>query len=75
MSTAHQSLSAHDAHEMPNAGPYRFGIVVADWNREITGALEAAAMDTLKEAGVKPENIELISVPGSFELTDRKSVV
>ncbi len=75
MSSAQHSLSGVHADQIPNAGPYRFGIVVADWNREITGALEAAAMDTLKEAGVKPENSDLISVPGSFELTAGASLL
>lgn len=44
-------------------------IVVSKWNPEITGALYAAARQTLIEAGVPPENIQRYSVPGTFELT------
>ncbi len=47
----------------------RFGIVVAEWNYEITGALADAAMATLREHGVKKENIVKKMVPGSFELS------
>ena len=63
MSTAHQSLSAHDAHEMPNAGPYRFGIVVAEWNHAITEALAQGAISFLKEAGA------------SFEVSDENDLL
>ncbi len=69
MSSAHQSLSAYKPEEIPNAEPYRFGIVVAEWNHEITGALLRGVNDTLLKAGVKPENLIQLYVPGSFELT------
>ena len=75
MSTAHQSLSAHDAHEMPNAGPYRFGIVVAEWNQAITEALAQGAISFLKDAGASDNNITRIDVPGSFELTAGASLL
>lgn len=45
------------------------GIVVSEWNEPITGALSKEALKFLKNAGVKAENITLIHVPGSFELT------
>ncbi len=75
MSTAHQSLSAHDAHEFPNAEPYRFGIVVAEWNQAITEALAQGAISFLKEAGASDNNIIRINVPGSFELTAGASLL
>ncbi len=69
MSSAHQSLSVSQDKPLPDAGPYRFGIVVAEWNHEITSSLEKAALETLLHAGALRENIILIKVPGSFELT------
>ena len=45
-----------------------FGIVVAEWNPEITGALLDGAVATLKKHGALPENIIVKTVPGSFEL-------
>lgn len=68
MSSSHQSLS-HLPENLPDAGPFRFGIVVADWNAEITGALLQGASEALGKAGSDPLNIVTVHVPGSFELT------
>ena len=46
-----------------------FGIVVSEWNHEITPALKEGAYKTLIENGVLPENILISYVPGSYELT------
>ena len=45
-----------------------FGIVVAEWNPEITGALLDGAVKTLEKHGALTENIHVKTVPGSFEL-------
>jgi 6,7-dimethyl-8-ribityllumazine synthase len=42
--------------------------VVAEWNKEITGALLEGAVKTLEKHGALPENIHVKTVPGSFEL-------
>ena len=47
----------------------RIGIVVAEWNIAITGALRDGAIKTLKKNGVPEKNIVITYVPGSFELT------
>ena len=47
----------------------KFGIVVSEWNYNITGALLRGAVETLKKHGAKDENIRVMTVPGSFELT------
>jgi len=47
----------------------RFGIVVSDWNSEITGALLDGAVRTLKKHGTLSKNIVIKHVPGTFELT------
>lgn len=44
-------------------------IVTADWNGNITGMLRDGAVRTLCEAGVSLDNIKLLSVPGTVELT------
>ncbi len=69
MSSAHQSLSAFNPEEIPNAEPFRFGIVVAEWNPEITNALLDGVNQALLNAGAKKENLIYLKVPGSFELT------
>ena len=63
------NLSDYDPSQVPSGKDYTVGIVVAEWNREITDALAQGAVDTLLKNGVDEENIRLVHVPGSFELT------
>ena len=67
MSTA--DLSDYDQGSVPDAGKLRFGIVVADWNHDITASLLDGALKTLKKHGATDNNIVVKHVPGSFELT------
>ena len=69
MATAYHNLSDYDFNSVPNAEHMRFGIVVSEWNYNITGALLTGAVDTLKTHGATDENILVYHVPGSFELT------
>lgn len=69
MATAYHNLSDYDIHSVPDAADMRFGIVVSEWNSNITGALLKGAVETLKKNGAKDENIRVQTVPGSFELT------
>lgn len=50
-------------------GDYKIGIVTAQWNPEVTGALLEGAVNTLQRQGVLAENISKHWVPGSYELT------
>lgn len=68
MATALHNLSDYDTEKVPDASNMCFGIVVAEWNKEITGALLKGAVDTLEKHGALPENIHVKTVPGSFEL-------
>lgn len=68
MATYLQNLSSYNPNEIPNGGEMRFGIVVADWNMDITHALLRGAYETLVKHGVSEENIVVKHVPGSFEL-------
>ena len=69
MATAYHNLSDYDFNSVPNAENMRFGIVVSEWNSNITGPLLEGAVTTLKKHGAKDENILVQTVPGSFELT------
>lgn len=69
MATAYHNLSDYDFNSVPDASQMRFGIVVSEWNHNITGALLKGAVSTLKKHGAKDENILVYPVPGSFELT------
>ncbi|MGQ7871050.1 6,7-dimethyl-8-ribityllumazine synthase [Sunxiuqinia sp. sy24] len=66
---ATKNLSAYDLESVPSAKGYKFGIVVAEWNYEITGALAQGAIDTLKKHDVEENDIQIKHVPGTFELT------
>ena len=69
MATAYHNLSDYDFNSVPDASAMRFGIVVSEWNFNITGALLKGAVETLKRHGAKEENILIQTMPGSFELT------
>ena len=66
---ATQNLSQYQNDSVPDASGMRFGIVVSEWNSEITFALKDAAIQTLIEHGATESDIMLRYVPGSFELT------
>jgi 6,7-dimethyl-8-ribityllumazine synthase len=68
MATAFHNLSDYDPNSVPDASNMNFGIVVSEWNPEITGALLEGAVKTLEKHGALPENIHVKTVPGSFEL-------
>ncbi len=65
---ATKDLSKYDFNSVPSATEMRIGIVLAEWNPEVTFALAEGAVETLKKHGVKKENIIVRYVPGSFEL-------
>ena len=69
MATVYHNLSEYDFNSVPDAKDMKFGIVVSEWNYNITGALLRGAVETLKKHGAKEENILVKTVPGSFELT------
>jgi 6,7-dimethyl-8-ribityllumazine synthase len=68
MATSGKNLSKVDWDKTPSAFPFKFGIVVSEWNDEITLALAKGAQNTLIELGASKHNIIIHSVPGSFEL-------
>lgn len=69
MSSVNKNLSSVEGSKIPDAKPFRFGIVYSEWNYEITNALKEGAVKTLLQNGALEENIIIKEVPGSFELT------
>jgi len=68
MATAYHNLSDYDFSKVPDASNMCFGIVVSEWNSEITNALLQGTVNPLEKHGTLPENIHVKTVPGSFEL-------
>ncbi len=69
MASSEKNLSDFSSTGTASANQFRYGIVISEWNEEITEALYAGVIQTLKSAGVPKENIIRINVPGSFELS------
>jgi 6,7-dimethyl-8-ribityllumazine synthase len=65
-------LSKYDSAQLPSAdvlGRQRYAIIVADWNSKITFAMAQGAVDTFIRHGVPADQIDVIHVPGTVELT------
>lgn len=69
MATINHNLSEYDIHSVPDARGMKFGVVVSEWNENITGHLLDGARSTLLKHGVSEDDITVMTVPGSFELT------
>lgn len=68
MSSKHQNLSSTFAENKYDGSSHKIGIVVAQWNQDITFALLDGAKQALLENGVPEDNLTVIEVPGAFEL-------
>jgi len=68
MATSNKNLSTYDKTMIPNAKNFRFGIVVSEWNPDITQGMFQGAFDAILDCGGIKENIVRWNVPGSFEL-------
>ena len=66
---ATSNLSSYDPGSVPDASEMRFGIVVSDWNSEITWALARWCRKDSESCMVLMKDIIVKHVPGSFELT------
>ena len=51
-----------------DAAGLRFGIVVSQFNSFITERLLAGALDALKQSGAADDQIQIVRIPGSFEI-------
>lgn len=69
MSSADKNLSDVHINASIDASKFKFGIVVADWNEQVTESLYAGAYQTLVNAGAQREKIIRMNVPGTFELS------
>ena len=74
MSTADKNLSHYDKNLIPNAKNFRFGIVVSEWNGDITepmlqGAIDAL-IDNLDSSKQKIQDLLLDPVTEEIEYSD-----
>ena len=69
MATHLKSLGDHSSKNMISLKSKRVGIVVSEWNDQVTDALLSAALEVLLAEGIKKDNLKVKYVPGSFELS------
>lgn len=68
MSTKQKNLSEYQKLDIKNIDNLKIGIVVSEWNNDITSKLAQGCRDTLLSQGIKEDHIYQLQVPGSFEL-------
>ncbi len=69
MATSLSNLSIYDDSLITDISNFSFGIVVSDWNKEITHQLYQGCYETLVKHQATEAQIHTIQVPGAFELT------
>ena len=68
MATNLKNLSNYDPSEVPDGSEFSFGIIVSEYNSDITFSLRDACVKTLLAHNVSAENITVDYAPGAFEL-------
>jgi 6,7-dimethyl-8-ribityllumazine synthase len=68
MSSKEKNLSKQNKESIPSGKGKSIGIVVSEWNEDITFSLRDACIDFLLEHQVKKKDIYIKYVPGAFEL-------
>lgn len=68
MATSLKNLSQHSDSNIKDIHSKKFGIIVSEWNDEVTESLYNGALETLLKHGADRRNIFRKNVPGSFEL-------
>ena len=68
MAAKNTNLSYFNKEEVPDAKGLKFGIIVSEWNQNITENLYKGAYEALIKCGVASNDIIRYNVPGSYEL-------
>lgn len=68
MASSLKNLSDYDPKAIPSGKGKRVGVVVSEWNQDITFELHNGCVDTLVKHGVDEKDVISKVVPGSFEL-------
>jgi 6,7-dimethyl-8-ribityllumazine synthase len=68
MATNLRNLSNYDPSDIPDGSTFTIGIVVSEYNSDITFSLRDACVKTLLAHDVSAENITIDYAPGAFEL-------
>ena len=69
MASSEKNLSDVNLSKNLDIRQFKFGIVVSEWNEQVTESLYSGAFQTLLGAGADRKKIERANVPGTFELS------
>tara|TARA_Y100000589_G_scaffold267560_1_gene259060 strand:+ start:584 stop:1075 length:492 start_codon:yes stop_codon:yes gene_type:complete len=69
MATKNKNLSSYDPETIPSGKGKKIGLVISEWNAEITEGLKLGALEVLELSGVSTSDIFIEYVPGTFELS------
>jgi len=75
MATNLKSLSDFSHIEIGSATDLNIAIVVAQWNAQVTSPLLEGAYNLLLKQGASETNIQVIQVPGSYELSSGADIM
>lgn len=75
MATHLKSLSDFSHIEVGSATDLTIAIVVAQWNAQVTAPLLEGAYNFLLKQGAREEQIQVLHVPGSYELSSGADIV
>lgn len=68
MASKNKDLSSFDSKTVPSGRGKKIGLVISEWNTEITEGLKLGAVDALQECGTSLTDVLIEYVPGTFEL-------
>jgi len=68
MATSGKNLSIIDNFQLKSPEKIKIGVVVAEWNKQITQRLLDGVTQTLHQLKIPNNNIQIHWVPGTFEL-------
>ena len=68
MASSLKNLSVYKVEDIPSCKGKSIGIIVSDWNEDITHELYKGCYETLCKHGIEEADIHTAQVPGAFEL-------
>lgn len=75
MASTLKNLSDFSHIHVQSAKGFKFAVVVSQWNAQVTGPLLNGAIDGILKNGGQEADIDVIEVPGSYELISGADIV
>jgi 6,7-dimethyl-8-ribityllumazine synthase len=69
MASSEKNLSVFNTPIQKSVSDFHFGIVVSEWNEQITESMYEGSVQTIVSMGGDRDKIHRMNVPGSFELS------